>query len=387
MAIQISENIKRLRHSRELTQEALAEILGVSSQSVSKWECGDNYPDIEILPAIANFFEITLDELLGMSAIRDEKRYGDALVQTDELLKESVVNNAAEVITLWTELARDMPNNWKVQYTYAEKFSMVGNGGVSHGTYEQNVAHKRKIIPVYERILENCGDFDMQINTIAALCRVYSELREFDKAAEYANRLTPTAFSRERMNEEIAMQRVYSKITTREQLENADSGELLKLLEPVEYALANHSSLAHTSLSNLRNLKKFCGLLTGEEYVELLKFDETWAKLQNYLYPPTNLISIFYTQMTSAYLEIADYENALDYFEKSVGENIKIPWSEPAQQITFENDDDGTPVQKTSYIPARRMLYNRYEQDSAFTPLRDNPRYVAAMAKLLEGGE
>ena len=65
MNINIADNLKRLRKQRELTQEDLANFIGVSFQAVSKWECGDGYPDITILPALANFFDVTLDEYAG----------------------------------------------------------------------------------------------------------------------------------------------------------------------------------------------------------------------------------------------------------------------------------------------------------------------------------
>ena len=56
MTIYLSENIKRLRRENNLTQETLAEFLGVTFQSVSNWERGESYPDITILPEIASFF-------------------------------------------------------------------------------------------------------------------------------------------------------------------------------------------------------------------------------------------------------------------------------------------------------------------------------------------
>lgn len=60
-----AENLYRLRKENGLTQEQLAGRLGVSFQSVSKWENNQGYPDIELLPRIASYFHITLDELLG----------------------------------------------------------------------------------------------------------------------------------------------------------------------------------------------------------------------------------------------------------------------------------------------------------------------------------
>lgn len=69
MDLMIGERIKKYRKDQEMTQDALAQALGVSPQSVSKWECGDGYPDITLLPTIANFFEVTVDELIGNDEI------------------------------------------------------------------------------------------------------------------------------------------------------------------------------------------------------------------------------------------------------------------------------------------------------------------------------
>lgn len=59
----IGKNIAELRKNNGMTQEQLAEMLGVSSQSISKWENGVTMPDILLLPAIAGCFDITIDEL------------------------------------------------------------------------------------------------------------------------------------------------------------------------------------------------------------------------------------------------------------------------------------------------------------------------------------
>ena len=56
MTLLIGENIKRLRRERNLTQEEMAAHLGISFQSISKWERGDGYPDIAMLPPLANYF-------------------------------------------------------------------------------------------------------------------------------------------------------------------------------------------------------------------------------------------------------------------------------------------------------------------------------------------
>ena len=59
----ISKNLKRLRLQKKLTQEQVAEALGVSSQTISRWECNTTYPDVMLLPEIARLYCVTIDDL------------------------------------------------------------------------------------------------------------------------------------------------------------------------------------------------------------------------------------------------------------------------------------------------------------------------------------
>ncbi len=79
MKINIAENLKRLRKERNITQEKLAEFIGVSFQAVSKWERNEGYPDITLLPVLANFFGVTTDELIGMNEIKDKQKLDEIL--------------------------------------------------------------------------------------------------------------------------------------------------------------------------------------------------------------------------------------------------------------------------------------------------------------------
>ena len=72
MNLKIGEKIRALRLQQKMTQEQLADRLGVSYQSISRWENGITYPDIEFLPAIANYFSVSLGYLMGQDDI--EKR-------------------------------------------------------------------------------------------------------------------------------------------------------------------------------------------------------------------------------------------------------------------------------------------------------------------------
>ncbi len=73
MKLNLGNNIKKYRKEKNMTQEALAECLGVSFQAISRWENGTTYPDIEFIPALANLFGISTDELLGYNLFEIEK--------------------------------------------------------------------------------------------------------------------------------------------------------------------------------------------------------------------------------------------------------------------------------------------------------------------------
>ena len=68
--IKLHEQISFLRKQKGLTQEQLANTLGVTNQSVSKWESGQCCPDIQLLPSIAALFDVSVDELLGCSSAK-----------------------------------------------------------------------------------------------------------------------------------------------------------------------------------------------------------------------------------------------------------------------------------------------------------------------------
>lgn len=65
--INIAAMLIRKRKEKGVTQDELAEYIGVSKASVSKWETGQSYPDITFLPQLATYFNITIDDLMGYS--------------------------------------------------------------------------------------------------------------------------------------------------------------------------------------------------------------------------------------------------------------------------------------------------------------------------------
>ena len=79
-----SNNLKKLRLQKNLTQEQVAEVLGVSTQTISRWECNTTYPDIMLLPKIARLYCVTVDDLFKEDSSAYEN-YAQRLASVYEL--------------------------------------------------------------------------------------------------------------------------------------------------------------------------------------------------------------------------------------------------------------------------------------------------------------
>lgn len=93
----LGENIRKYRLEKGLTQEEVAEYLHVTAQSVSKWERTESYPDITLLPALANIFSTSVDLLLGMDMIRAADTRRAVHARATELLRNGDLCAAQQV--------------------------------------------------------------------------------------------------------------------------------------------------------------------------------------------------------------------------------------------------------------------------------------------------
>ena len=90
MQISLKNTLRTLRAKKNITQEALANHLGITPQSVGKWERGEGFPDITLLTAIALYFGVTVDELLEV----DRARIDEVIASYEA--KSLVYRNAGE---------------------------------------------------------------------------------------------------------------------------------------------------------------------------------------------------------------------------------------------------------------------------------------------------
>ena len=183
----IGERIKALRKQNGMTQERLAEYLCVSYQAVSKWECGLTNPDLSLIAPLTKLFNISADELLGITEIDNDqirKKYNFAL--------QKYRNNEDHNSSYWwaKEACLTYPKDFEYlewlafseyQLAFDENLSDNPSSEFFNDLIENSLRH-------YEFIIENCADADVYSKAVLGkimLLRFSERIEEADWSAEF----------------------------------------------------------------------------------------------------------------------------------------------------------------------------------------------------------
>ena len=102
-----------MRKEKEITQEEFSQVLGVSCQSVSRWENGSCYPDIELVPTIASFFGVSTDKLMGVDEITEMENVEKYLERFQLSISRGEIDKC---IAVAREGVGEYPNNYISNY-------------------------------------------------------------------------------------------------------------------------------------------------------------------------------------------------------------------------------------------------------------------------------
>lgn len=117
MQTSLSENIKNLRKERKMTQEQLADALGVTVGAVYKWEAGLSNPEIRLLTELADLFEVSVDSLLGYT-----KQIGNVQSAIERMMVFLAVKDFESAIAESEKALKKYPNNFQIVYASAQMY-------------------------------------------------------------------------------------------------------------------------------------------------------------------------------------------------------------------------------------------------------------------------
>ena len=188
MNINIGENIKKLRKRKEITQEELAECLGISFQSVSKWERGEGFPDITMLPDLADFFDTSIDELIGADKMPGGGYFYDTYKQACDFEKNG---NYDEAIKLLRDTIKKYPGHYDLTSKLASLLLFLDSNS------EEGKTLAKKAVTLCERKLDGIVSEKHRSYAKAMLCFLYDNIGEYEKAKDLASKLPHVWESRE----------------------------------------------------------------------------------------------------------------------------------------------------------------------------------------------
>ena len=183
MKFSLPANISRLRKENAMTQEQLAEALGVTFASVSKWERGAATPELKLIAEMADLFEVSIDALIGY-----EFRNNDRENVIARLKQYSHDRNREDMFPDIEKALRRYPNCFDVVYYSARIYSLRGLTG-------QNAAYAKKALSLYDRacmlIRQNTDPEISDISIRKEMAQIHLALGAYDKGIELLKQNDP----------------------------------------------------------------------------------------------------------------------------------------------------------------------------------------------------
>ncbi|MBD5117180.1 MAG: helix-turn-helix transcriptional regulator [Ruminococcaceae bacterium] len=373
MQIKLGEKIKELRKRDGRKQEDLAAALGVTNQAVSRWEANGGYPDIEMLPAIANYFHITIDELFGYDNDRQIKLQS-YIDQADQLLKR---NDIAQLVEFLRNAISEFPSEWQLQFRLAN--SLISLGRQKHETHaiaaeggdyfrydtENNAQNEywKEAISLFEKVLKKEIDDTYRTLTILSLISLYSQMGDFENAERTALSQSPVGISRE----------VLLVWSAEDEKGDEYRGEaILALMNELSSVISSSVMIKHSLAHSQAGLDK---LLAVARLYESIIDDGNYGDFHNHL-------CMLYLRCSLVAARLNDSEHSLNYFEIALDHFIEFKQERGSFQFTASLVSK-VKSRVTALFELDRELFEQHIQylpAECADAIKNNPKYSLIFA-------
>ena len=218
MQLNLGQKIRELRKRDGRTQEVLADALGVTSQAISRWEANGGYPDMEIIPAIANYFHISIDELFGYNSDREEM-IKNILEKSNKVLKNqgfqmypgSLSEDVETCINMLRIAADEFPNEPRILSNLAHALASWGfnkygsktnydseSGILSYDTeYNSQNTYWEEALSTFEKLLKSNPSPKDRETAIIRMTSLYCQMGKYQEAKALAEAQNPLVIGKE----------------------------------------------------------------------------------------------------------------------------------------------------------------------------------------------
>ncbi len=391
MQLNLGETIRTLRHRDNRTQEALATALGVTAQAVSRWEAGGSYPDMELLPSIANYFGVSIDALFGYTDHREQRIDKLAAEIRDMLRKNSGVDRSInECIATARKALVEFPGNAKlmcslaaVLYTagyvrYGEQHLIDEEGFSVYDTAtHQQYAEWQEAITLYEKVLETLPSGKMRDSAVEKLSQLYVNTGAYDKALALAESAPPLLNSKELLRIQACDGKLQAECLGKALLHTINTCSALIVYTTMAYQ--NHMTAAQKAQAISGAIRLFDQVCTDGNYGQYHSFIAHLHMLHSlYLWLDEKRDAAF-----------AALDHALVHyraFEKACATR-EVRYTAPLLQLVkvklTENDlpDPSDPSVSAACLPDDWPWWSVPEEAEVKTAMQSDPRWAEWVAK------
>lgn len=267
MTVSIGEKIKKLRKAQDVTQEKLAEYLDISYQAVSKWENGIALPDITLIPALARFFNISIDTLFDLDTAVDDEKIKAYEAEYKRLANIGDVE--AEIALMRTALA-EYPRNYSFMQKLASALYTYNSiNGENPTEIELKEKYAEEAVRLCERILEDCTEDDIRHAAIQLLCYRYPRIGKTAQAKALAEKMPSMYLCREHLLEHV--------LTGEEQISRVQAN----LLDHLVLAVITLTNLVWLLDGELTTEQKIMFYEAANHLIDTLAYDGNYLALNS----------------------------------------------------------------------------------------------------------
>ena len=338
MMITIGENIKRMRNQKSVTQEKLAESIGVTAQAISRWESGTGYPAIEYLPELAGFFGISVDELLGVKLSEREVRR-EEIYSTISNIEECGYNPTA--FNLLREYHAEFPSDMKIRLALARALCSE----MWEETPDQ--ASLREAEKMLRDMIKQSDDYDFRFTCVKELAVLYKEAWKDEQGYDEVVSMLPSLDS---CREIFITDCFNGTIQKKEEIEDC----ILSLIrhtvnvlrDYVAFTLPNEQENWDTKLSYFKCMVEFCEKVSGMvEPDKAAALEGPMAMLYRYM-------ATYYVAMNKKEETLDCLEKMLQHVEKGRCADPSVPHNLAWYYLPYLDQERYDPVRKSKRFKA-----------------------------------
>lgn len=300
MQVNLAENLIRLRHERNVTQEQLAEFLGITKASVSKWENQQSMPDILLLPRLAVFFDVTIDTLMGyepqLSKEQIQKVY-------QELALEFATCSWDEVM----EKCREKVHSYYSCYPFLLQMCVLWfNHFMIPKEQEKQQSALKEIETLCEHIIQNCSMVNICNDAISIKTMVGLQM---GKAAEVVEELKNIADPMRISNQnDLILIRAYQMLGDNRKARSCTQIMMYMHLLSLTGGVVQYLSLEIKDLSACQEtIKRMEGLL------EIYKLEKLHPNVAAQFYYQSALVFVYHEEMEEGLAYLKKYVATVDH--------------------------------------------------------------------------